>query len=81
MGEDVLQEKGILQNVATIKRFQYCSLCSELEKQTGIAKDQYKLFKGQINVININKEDGIKPEKGEIIDIVNHSYIEINTKI
>ena len=35
------------------------------KKQTDIAKDQYKLFKDLINVINNNKKDGFKREDGD----------------
>ena len=40
MGKYVLQEKGFLEKAATIKRFEYSSLASELKKQTDIAKKQ-----------------------------------------
>ena len=49
----MLSEKGLLEKGATIKRFGHPPLGSELKKQqTGIAKDQYKFFKDQINVDN-----------------------------
>ena len=48
---DVLHEKA-----ATIKRFDYSQLDKELRAQTDIAKDQYKLFKDQMNVNNNHKE-------------------------
>ena len=49
----MLSEKGLLEKAATIKRFGHLPLGSELKKQqTGIAKDQYKFFKDQINVDN-----------------------------
>ena len=54
-GKDVLPEKNLLEKAATIKRFEYYPLGSELKKQTGIAKDQYKFCKEQINVINNNR--------------------------
>ena len=50
-------------------------------RQTGIAKDQYKLFKDQVNVINNNREydveaednikteNGVKAKDGEINDL------------
>ena len=43
-GEDVLQEKGLLEKAATIKRFEYSPFESELKKQTGIAQKQYQRF-------------------------------------
>ena len=60
--EDVLLEKGLLKKAATIKRFEYSSLGSELKSnwQTGIAKDQYKLFKDNINVNDNNRKDDVK---------------------
>ena len=39
MGENVLPEKWQLEKAATIKRFKYSSLGSELQIKTGIAKD------------------------------------------
>lgn len=53
INEVVLQEKLLLEKRATMKQFEYSSLGSELKKQTGIAKDFYKLFKDQINVNDI----------------------------
>ena len=43
---------------------QYSPLGSELKKQTDIAKHQYKFFKDQMNIINNNREDGVKAEDG-----------------
>ena len=51
------------------------------KKQLGNVKDQYKVFKDQLNVINKNREDDVeaeddvKAEDGEIIDHVNYRYI------
>ena len=64
----------MLGKASTIKRFEYSSLGSELRKETGIAKDQYKFFKGQINVVNNKREDDVKAEDGEIIHNVRHRY-------
>ena len=64
----------MLDKAATIKKFENLTLGSELKKQTGIAKDQYKFSKDQINVNNDNRKDDIKKEDGEIDD-VDHSYI------
>ena len=56
-------------------------LGSELKKQTGIIKDQYKFFKYQINVLSRKREDGVKAgdvvkiEDGEIINSGHHKYI------
>ena len=47
----------------------------------GIAKDQYRLFKDQISVVNnkreddVKVEDGVKTEDGAIIDHVHHKSI------
>ena len=38
MGEDVLPEKDSLEKAATIKRFEYSPLASEMKKQSDIAK-------------------------------------------
>ena len=47
-----------------VKRFEYSPLLSELNEQTSIGKDQYKLFKNLIN--NNNKQDNIKKEDNEV---------------
>ena len=47
-----------------------------MKKQTENAKDQYKLFKDQINLINTKREDDVKIEDGEIIDNVHHNYTD-----
>ena len=62
-----------MEKAATMKRFEYSTLDSELKKQTGIEKDQYKYFKVQTNVKNNDREDSIKTEDGEIIDNVQQS--------
>ena len=79
-GEDVLPEKFLLEKVATLKRFEYSPLGSGLKKQRSIAKDQYKFFEDQINLVNkkreddVKAEDGVKRKNGEIIDNVHHRY-------
>ena len=40
-GKDVLPEKDFLEKVATIKRFEYSPLGSELKKETSIGREQY----------------------------------------
>ena len=65
--EDVLPEKKLLEKAARIKRFEYSPLGSELKKQTGIAKDQHKFFKDQINANSNNRKDGVKIKDDEII--------------
>ena len=65
----------MLEKAATIKRFEYSPLGRKVRKQTDIAKDQYKFFKGQMNAINnSNRKDDIKKEKDQIDD-VDHNYI------
>ena len=47
-GEDVLSEKGPLENAATIKKFEYSPSDSELKRQTDITKsntNDYSRFK------------------------------------
>ena len=68
------------------QRLEYLKLDCRLKK-TDFAKDQYKLFKDQMNVINNNIEDDAKAEDGaktengvkkkhdEIIDIMKYFYI------
>ena len=41
-GKDVLPEKDLLEIAATIKRFEYSTLRSELRKQSSIAEKQYQ---------------------------------------
>ena len=85
--EDVLLGKGLLEKATTIKRFEYSPLDISKKKQTDIAKDQYKLFKDQINIINDNGEDGVKAgdgfktEDGEIIDNLHHNCTSDRRKI
>ena len=75
LGKDVLLEKGLLEKVATIKRFEYLHLGSNLKNHSDIAKDQYKLLKDQKNnAIKNNRENGVKV-KDEIIRDVGYFYI------
>ena len=41
-GKDVLPEKDLLEKAATIKRFEYSTLRSELRKQSSVAEKQYQ---------------------------------------
>ena len=61
----------MIEKSATIKRSEYSPLSSELKKQRGIAIDQYKFFKDQIDN---KREDDIKKENIKIDD-VDHGYI------
>ena len=45
-----------------------------MKRQTDIAKDEYKLFKDQMNVININRKDGVMTEDGKIIEGEGYEY-------
>ena len=60
-------KKHLLEKAATIKRFEYSPLGSELKKQTGIAKFQYKLLMEHKNVIDNNKEN-VDNGKGDMSD-------------
>ena len=56
-----------------------------MKKKTSIEKDQYKLLRNQINVINNNIEDNKKIKEdvkidGEIIVNVGHKYISDDLK-
>ena len=87
ISKNVLLEKVLLEKATVIKKFEYSPSGSELKKQTGLAKDQYRLFIDQINVINNNRENDVKARDGamadndikgedsEILDHVYHSYI------
>ena len=70
---DALPEKGLLEKAATIDEI-FIDRYSELRKQMGIKKDQYKFLIDQMNVSNNNGKDDVEPEDGEI-DKVNYRYI------
>ena len=55
-GKDVLPEKDLLEKVATMKRFEYWLLISELKKQTDIAEKQYKRLDNTYELDNIIKK-------------------------
>ena len=62
-------QKKLLQSIEIfINRY------SELRKQMGIKKNQYKFLIDQMNVSNNNGKDDVEPEDGEI-DKVNYRYI------
>ena len=65
----VLPEKGVLKKAATIKTLAYSLLGTWLKKKTSIEKDQYKLLRNQINVINNNIEDNKKRKEDVKIDV------------
>ena len=58
--KDVLAEKDLLEKAATMKRFEYPPLGSELKKQTDIAEKQDK------RLDNTYELDRIKKEKSKI---------------
>ena len=68
----------------TITKHEYLLLGIELRNLNDIAKDQYKLFKNQINASNNNRknniktEDGVKAEDGEVTENVNYRYTNDN---
>ena len=54
----------MLEKAAALNRFEYSPFSKELKPQTGVAKDQYKLYKGQIdNAINKKDEKDDKIEE------------------
>ena len=55
--KDFLPENDLLEKAATQKWFEYSPLRKELKAQTGIAKDQFKSFKDQMNINNNNMEE------------------------
>ena len=55
--KDFLPENDLLEKAATQKWFEYSPLREELKAQTGIAKDQFKSFKDQMNINNNNMEE------------------------
>ena len=55
-GKDNLPEKGPLEKVGTIKKFEYLLLGCELRKQTDIAEKQY-LRLGKVSEFDKNKSD------------------------
>ena len=64
VGKDFLPEKDLLEKAAAIKTFEYSSLDSELKKQTGIAKDQYKCLKDRMSDINsISRKDDVRRKR------------------
>ena len=40
--KDILQEKHVLENSVTIKRFEYSPVGKELKNQTSVAEKQYQ---------------------------------------
>ena len=70
---DALPEKGLLEKAATTDEI-FINRYSELRKQMGIKKNQYKFLIDQMNVSNNNGKDDVEPEDGEI-DKVNYRYI------
>ena len=65
IGEDVLRE-DLLEKAATVKRFEYLPWRSELEKQTHIAKDQYKRYKEQKIILMMANQKMMQKEKMKI---------------
>ena len=59
-GKEFLPEKDLLEKAATMKRFEYPPLESELKKQIYIAEKQYK------RLSNTYEFDRIKKEKSKI---------------
>ena len=76
-GKDVLQEKGLVENTAELKRFEYSPLSKELKKQTSIAEQQYQDFDKAFNYNE--KEKPLKIEKEEPLTI-DESSLFYNSK-
>ena len=55
-GKVVLPEKDLLEKAATMKRFEYLLLGSELKKQTDIAEKQYKTWDTTYEFDRIKKQ-------------------------
>ena len=57
-GKDVLLEEDLLEKAATIKRFEYSPLASQLKMHIDIAKKQYQRFDKVYEFdVRINKID------------------------
>ena len=69
--KDVLSEKGLLEKVATIKRFEYSPLDSELEEQTDIVGKKYRGFKKFHGFDKKQKYDTINKEEKIMINTDN----------
>ena len=54
--KNALPEKNLLEEAATIKRFEYSLFCCDLKKQTNIAEKKISLNKGH----RLDKEDEAK---------------------
>ena len=83
--EDVLPEKGLSEKDATIKKFEYSPSGSEMKKQTGITKDQYKIFKDQINVLialqkMMSRQKMVSKQNDKIIDDVHNKCTGVECK-
>ena len=75
-GKDVLPEKDLLEKAATLKRFEYSPLGSELKKQTSVAEKAVsntdKIYESDET---INKESTPKKyNKSDPIYNTNHSF-------
>ena len=79
--EDVLPEKHFLEKAATIKRFEYSPLGSELKKQIYIAKKQYQRLDMDFNSNKDNKnvnESLIKKEDiAEAVPKKKHNKLDV----
>ena len=53
-GEEILPKRGLLEKAATIKRFEYSHLVSDLKKDTDIAKK--KKHQGLDKLMNLMKQ-------------------------
>ena len=79
--EDILSEKRLLKKSCYNQNIWIFTIRKWIKKETDIGKDQYKLLKDQINVINNSRQNGVKVEDGatikyiKIIDNMGYFYI------
>ena len=73
-GKDVLPEKDLLEEAATLKRFEYSSLGKELKKQTSVAEKQYQDFDKIFNYDEKEKPLKLKPLIVDELSLFHNKY-------
>ena len=66
--KDVLPEKGLLEKVAALKRFEYSLLGKDLKTQTSVAEKRYQRLNKLLNHDEKEELVTIKKEKTETTD-------------
>ena len=66
--KDVLPEKGLLEKVAALKRFEYSLLGKDLKTQTSVAEKRYQRLNKLLNHDEKEELVTIKKEKAETTD-------------